>query len=183
MPGLGGNIDNFRWISIELSKRGWPVLFIDHEGSNSEAFLEVFKGTNSIPTSADFFLYRIKDLDAVIKAHNNGKLGLANDSYILMGHSLGALIAFLYEGDLPKDDFEKRCDLALKDFAITNLSKLLQCQLNEIPLPEIINSSVSACILTLAMAVAWRSVIAFVPTSTILAWPFSSIWVRRASAS
>ena len=40
-----------------------------------------------------------------------------------MGHSLGALIAFLYEGDLPKDDFEKRCDLALKDLAITNLSK------------------------------------------------------------
>ena len=29
MPGLGGNIDNFRWIGIELSKRGWPVLFID----------------------------------------------------------------------------------------------------------------------------------------------------------
>ena len=140
MPGLGGNIDNFRWIGIELSKRGWPVLFIDHEGSNSEAFLEVIEGTNSIPTSADFFLYRIKDLDAVIKAHNNGRLELANDSYVLMGHSLGALIAFLYEGDLPKDDFEKRCDLALKDFAITNLSKLIQCQLNEIPLPEIINS-------------------------------------------
>ena len=58
-----------------------------------------------------------------------------------MGHSLGALIAFLYEGDLPKDNFEKRCDLALKDFAITNLSKLLQCQLNEIPLPDITNSN------------------------------------------
>ena len=57
MPGLGGNIDNYRWIGIELSKRGWPVLFIDHKGSNSEAFLEVIEGTNSIPTSADFFLY------------------------------------------------------------------------------------------------------------------------------
>ena len=54
-----------------------------------------------------------------------------------MGHSLGSLIAFLYEGNLPNDGFEKRCDLALKDFAITNLSKLLQCQLNEIPLPKI----------------------------------------------
>ena len=140
MPGLGGDIDNFRWIGIELSKRGWPVLFIDHEGSNSEAFLEVIEGTDAIPSSADFFLYRIKDLDTVIKANNNGKLGLANDSYILMGHSLGALIAFLYEGDLPKDDFENRCNLALKDFAITNLSKLIQCQLNEIPLPETNNS-------------------------------------------
>ncbi len=140
MPGLGGNIDNFRWIGIELGKRGWPVVFIDHEGSNSETFIKVIKGIDSIPSSADFFLYRIKDLDTVLKAHNNGKLGLANDSYILMGHSLGALIAFLYEGNLPKDDFENRCDLALKDFAITNLSKLLQCQLNEIPLPEKNNS-------------------------------------------
>ena len=137
MPGLGGDIKNFRWIGIELSKRGWPVLFIDHKGSNSKAILEVLKGSNTIPSSADFFLYRIKDLDAIIKAHNNGQLGLENNSYILMGHSLGALIAFLYEGNLPKENFQKRCNLALKDFAITNLSKLLQCQLNEIQLPEI----------------------------------------------
>ncbi len=136
MPGLGGDINNFRWIGRELSKRGWPVLFIDHKGSNSMALLEVLKGSNTIPSSADFFLYRIKDLDAIIKAHNVGKFGLANKSYILMGHSLGALIAFLYEGNLPKKNFENRCNIALKDFAITNLSKLLQCQLNEIPLPE-----------------------------------------------
>ena len=139
MPGLGGDINNFRWIAIELSRRGWPVLFIDHRGSNSEAILSVLEGNNTIPSSADFFLHRIKDLDSVLKAHDNGNFGLANDSYILMGHSLGALIAFLYEGDLPKGDFENRCKLALKDFAITNLSKLIQCQLKEIPLPEINN--------------------------------------------
>ena len=34
---------------------------------------------------------------------------------------------------------EERCELALKDLALTNLSKLLQCQLNEFPLPEITN--------------------------------------------
>jgi len=136
MPGLGGDINNFRWIGIELSQRGWPVLFIDHKGSNSKALLEVLEGSNTIPSSADFFLYRIKDLDAVIQAHNNGRFGLANNSYILMGHSLGALIAFLYEGNLPKENFANRCNLALKDFAVTNLSKLLQCQLNEIPLPK-----------------------------------------------
>tara|TARA_A100000164_G_scaffold210225_1_gene186354 strand:- start:827 stop:2311 length:1485 start_codon:yes stop_codon:yes gene_type:complete len=139
MPGLGGDINNFRWIGVELSQRGWPVLFIDHKGSNSDALLEVLEGSNAIPSSADFFLYRIKDLDAVIKAHNNGKFGLVNNSYILMGHSLGSLISFLYEGNLPKDNFEDRCNLALKDFAVTNLSKLLQCQLNEIPLPIINN--------------------------------------------
>ena len=136
MPGLGGGINNFRWIGVELSKRGWPVLFIDHQGSNSESILEVLEGGISIPSSIDLFSYRIKDLDAVINAHNKGKFGLANDSYILMGHSLGALIAFLYEGNLPKEGFDNRCDLALKDFAVTNLSKLLQCQINEMPLPE-----------------------------------------------
>ena len=96
MPGLGGDINNFKWIGVELSQRGWPVLFIDHKGSNSEALLEVLEGSDVIPSSADLFLYRIKDLDSVIKAHNDGKFGLANNSYVLMGHSLGSLIAFLY---------------------------------------------------------------------------------------
>ena len=49
-----------------------------------------------------------------------------------MGHSLGALIALLYEGNKPTDKIDERCDSALKDFAVTNLSKLLQCQLKEI---------------------------------------------------
>jgi len=139
MPGLGGNIDNFRWIAIELSKRGWPVILLDHKGSNSETFLEVIEGQEVIPSSAEFFSYRLRDLNTVIKAHTSGSLGLKNKSYILMGHSLGALIAFLYEGNIPKEGIENRCDLALKDFAITNLSKLLQCQINEIALPQMNN--------------------------------------------
>ena len=136
MPGLAGEINNFMWLGKELSKKGWPILFIDHRGSNSEAFTEVLEGRGAIPGSLDFFLYRIKDLDAVLKAHKNGEFGLPNNSYILMGHSLGALIAFLYEGNKPTDQLEDRCDSALEDFAVTNLSKLLQCQLSEIPFPE-----------------------------------------------
>ena len=132
MPGLGGDINNFKWIGGELTKRGWPIVFIDHRGSNLDAFKEILEGKEAIPGSADFFLYRIKDLDAVLKAHQNGEFGLPNDSYILMGHSLGALIALLYEGNKPTDQIDERCDSALKDFAVTNLSKLLQCQLNEI---------------------------------------------------
>ena len=69
----------------------------------------------------------------MVSAHRENKLGLNNNSYILMGHSLGALIAFLYEGNQPLNGFKNRCDSALKDFAITNLSKFLQCQLLEIP--------------------------------------------------
>ncbi len=136
MPGLGGEIDNFKWLGNELTKRGWPIVFIDHRGSNLDAFTEVLEGREAIPGSLDFFMNRIEDLDAVLKAHGRGEFGLANDSYILMGHSLGALIALLYEGNKPTGQLKEICELALKDFAVTNLSKLLQCQLSEIPLSE-----------------------------------------------
>ena len=80
MPGLGGDINNFRWIGNQLAKRGWPIAFIDHRGSNLKSFIEVLEGKEAIPGSADFFLYRIKDLDALLKAHGNGEFGLPNDS-------------------------------------------------------------------------------------------------------
>ena len=147
MPGLGGEIDNFKWIGIELNKRGWPVVFINHKGSNLEAFAKVIEGNEAIPGSADFFIYRIKDLDAVLEAHRNGEFGLANDSYILMGHSLGALIALLYEGNRPDNQLEDRCDYALKDLAVTNLSKLLQCQISEIQIPKKKNSKKASAII------------------------------------
>ncbi len=147
MPGLGGEIKNFKWIVNELTKRGWPIVFIDHRGSNLKAITEVLEEGESIPGSADFFLYRIKDLDAVLRAHENGEFGLPNDSYILMGHSLGALIALLYEGNKPTDQLEDRCDSALKDFAVTNLSKLLQCQLSEIPFSEKSNAFKASAII------------------------------------
>ena len=54
--------------------------FLDHAGSNSETLTEVLEGKEVIPGSADFFLYRIKDLDAVIEAHRKNRFGLVNDS-------------------------------------------------------------------------------------------------------
>ena len=147
MPGLGGEINNFKWIGNELTKRGWPILYIDHRGSNLESFIEVLDGKETIPGSVEFFSYRIKDLDAVLKAHENGEFDLPNDSYILMGHSLGALIALLYEGNKPTDQLKNKCDSALKDFAVTNLSKLLQCQLSEIPFPEKNNTNKASAII------------------------------------
>ena len=137
MPGLGGDIENFRWLGAKLSKLGWPILFIEHAGSDSEALKAFMEGEAALPGGADFYLYRIKDLNEVINAHKNNFFGTNNDSYILMGHSLGSLIGFLYEGNPPKKDFNLRCDEELKDFALTNLSKLLQCQLSEIPLPKL----------------------------------------------
>ena len=137
MPGLGGEISNFRWLGSKLSEMGWPIVYIDHEGSNSNSLKAFMEGDAALPGGADFYLYRIKDLKAVINAHENGLFNEDNDSYILMGHSLGSLISFLYEGNPPKEGFDSRCDKALEDFALTNLSKLLQCQLSEITLPKL----------------------------------------------
>ena len=147
MPGLGGEINNFKWIGNALIKRGWPIVFIDHRGSNLKAITEVLEEGQSIPGSADFFLYRIKDLEAVLKSHENGEFGIPNNSYILMGHSLGALIALLYEGNKPTVQLEERCDSAFKDFAVTNLSKLLQCQISEIPFSEKNNANKASAII------------------------------------
>ena len=64
-----------------------------------------------------------------------------------MGHSLGALIALLYEGNKPNDQLEEICNSALNDFALTNLSKLLQCQLSEIPFPKQNNPNKASAII------------------------------------
>ena len=64
-----------------------------------------------------------------------------------MGHSLGALIALLHEGKKPTDQLKNSCDSALKDFALTNLSKLLQCQLSEIPFPKKNNTNKASAII------------------------------------
>ena len=141
MPGFGGDIENFRWLGSKLSNNGWPILFIEHDGSDSNALKSFMDGDSALPGGADFYLYRIKDLNAVINAHKNGYFGENNESYILMGHSLGSLIAFLHEGSDPIEGLNLRCDKALKDFALTNLSKLLQCQLSELSLPKLRRSN------------------------------------------
>ena len=137
MPGLGGDINNFSWLGSGLSQKGWPVIFIEHKGSDSVALNSSINGNQALPGGADIYLYRIKDLDSVINSYKKNQLGFKNSSsYILMGHSLGSLISMLYEGNPPNNEFQSRCENALNDFALTNLSTLLQCQLVEIPIPE-----------------------------------------------
>ena len=137
MPGLGGDIDNFKWLGSGLSKKGWPVIMIEHRGSDSVALNSSINGDEALPGGADIFLYRIKDLNSVINAYKQNLFGLdSSNSYILMGHSLGSLIAMLYVGNSPNNQFASRCENSLNDFALSNLSKLLQCQLLEIPIPQ-----------------------------------------------
>ena len=89
--------------NTSLGHSGWPIIFIDHEGSNSESIAKVIKGFEVFPSGADLFLYRLKDLDVVINALNDGKFELANDSYILMGHSIVWAVATLYANQYPNE--------------------------------------------------------------------------------
>ncbi|KGG13999.1 MULTISPECIES: alpha/beta hydrolase [Prochlorococcus] len=136
MPGLGGDQDHFRWLARSLSHQGWEVVILDHPGSNTKAMHSLVEGTDPFPGGAEVFLYRLADLQAVLKAKKEGTIDLKGKRLVLMGHSLGALTAFFASGALPQKGLEGRCNQALYDLSITNLSRLLQCQIVDIPLEK-----------------------------------------------
>ena len=51
------------------------------------------------------------------------------EGMVLIGHSLGALAALMAAGMVPERGLAKRCDEALAYLPLTNMSRLLQCQL------------------------------------------------------
>ena len=135
MPGLGGSQDHFRWLARKLSFNGWPVVLLEHPGSDVKAVQELLEGTNVVP-GAEVLPDRLDDLNEVIRFRNSGELNIPGEKLVLMGHSLGALTSFLASGVVPKEGLEKRCENALDDLSLTNLSQLLQCQLIDVDLVE-----------------------------------------------
>ncbi|WP_225866192.1 alpha/beta hydrolase [Prochlorococcus marinus] len=135
MPGLGGDQLHFRWLARSLSHQGWPVVVLDHPGSDSKALNSLVDGSLPAPSGAEVFPYRLSDLRAVLLAREKELFTVPGEKVVLMGHSLGALTAFLASGNLPQTGLLERCKNALDDFSITNLSRLLQCQLVDVPLP------------------------------------------------
>ncbi len=136
MPGLGGDQSHFRWLARSLSHRGWEVVVLDHPGSNAKAMHSFVEGSNPVPGGAEVYPYRLADLKAVLNAKEKGILNLKGKRVVLMGHSLGALTAFLASGATPQAGLAARCNSALNDLSITNLSRLLQCQLVDVPLAK-----------------------------------------------
>ncbi len=135
MPGLGGDRNHFNWLARSLSHNGWPVVVLDHPGSDSIALEALLKGRLPLP-GAEVIPDRIKDLDNVIQAKKLGKIDISAEKVVLMGHSLGALTSILASGVKIDDQLENRCQKVLDNLFLTNLSSLLQCQLIDITLSD-----------------------------------------------
>ncbi len=135
MPGLGGDPNHFSWLARSLSHNGWPVVVLDHPGSDSSSLEALLKGKHPLP-GAEVIPDRLKDLHSALQAKKIGKIDISADNVILMGHSLGALTAILASGAKIDDQLENRCQKVLDNLSLTNLSSLLQCQLADINLPD-----------------------------------------------
>ncbi len=133
MPGLGSDPKHFHWLSKSLSQNGWEIVLINHQGSNTKAMNLLVQGKDPFPSGIELFPYRLEDLKAVLEEKERGLLNIKAKNVVLMGHSLGALNAFLASGAIVEKGLMERCNKALNDFSITNISRLLQCQLNDVP--------------------------------------------------
>lgn len=133
MPGLGGSSSQLSWLAAALAQRGWPAVVVEHPGSDEEAVKAALEGA-APPPGAESLPARLADLQAVLVARREGRLGLAADSrpedgVVLIGHSLGGLAALMAAGLVPEAGLGQRCAQALVALPLTNVSRLLQCQL------------------------------------------------------
>ena len=134
MPGLGGSPEQLSWLASALAERGWPVVVLEHPGSNDQAMKASFDGERP-PPEAETLPERLADLQAVLAAQSRGQLPAlgpgrsGRQGVVLMGHSLGALTALMAASGPPERGLARRCDRALQRLPLTNLSRLLQCQL------------------------------------------------------
>ena len=135
MPGLGGNADQFGWLASELAERGWPVVVLQHPGSDGPALKAALDGQRP-PPGAETLAIRLADINAVLAAQRRGELPVQGRGVVLLGHSMGGLSALLAAGVVPEAGLEERCRKALDRLPIANPSRLLQCQLPSTELPE-----------------------------------------------
>ena len=137
MPGLGGDPDQLGWLAAALAERSWPVVVVEHPGSDGKAMRASLDGQRP-PPGAESLPDRLADLRAVLAAQRNGSLGplgpgqAGRQGVVLMGHSLGGLTALIAAGLQPERGLERRCRRALDRLPLTNLSRLLQCQIPQL---------------------------------------------------
>ncbi len=140
MPGLGGDPEQLNWLAAALAEQGWPVVLLEHPGSDSAALQDSFAGNRPFP-GAESLRDRLADVEAVLAAQRQGALGelgpgrAGSQGVVLMGHSLGGLVALMAAGMPPEPGLASRCGRALNHLPVINISRLLQCQIPQLPAP------------------------------------------------
>ncbi|MEI6617156.1 MAG: alpha/beta fold hydrolase [Cyanobium sp. ELA507] len=135
MPGLGGNAHQLGWLAGAMARRGWPVVVVQHPGSDSQAMRAALVGQRP-PPGAESLARRLADAEAVIAAQRQGRLPVQGQGVVLAGHSLGGLTALLAAGVPPTPGLKSRCRSALERLPISNPSRLLQCELSARAMPH-----------------------------------------------
>jgi len=135
MPGLGGNAHQLGWLAGALARRGWPVVVVQHPGSDSQALRAALAGQRP-PPGAESLARRLADAEAVIAAQRQGRLPVQGQGVVLAGHSLGGLTALMAAGVPPTPGLKSRCRSALERLPISNPSRLLQCELTARAMPR-----------------------------------------------
>lgn len=130
MPGLGGNPEHFHWLARRVASGGWPVALLEHPGSDAAAVQALLQGRQPFD-GAKALEQRLQDLAGVLRAQKHQRLPLKGERVVVAGHSLGALTALLLAGAEPQVGIGDRCSQALMQLPLTNLSRLLQCELAE----------------------------------------------------
>jgi len=124
------------WLAAALAEQGWPVVVLQHPGSDAAAVKATLDGLRA-PPGAETLHQRLADLQEVLRAQKEGRLPLNRKPHgvVLIGHSLGGVAALLGASLAPEAGLERRCHRSLNRLPVTNPSLLLQCQLPSEALP------------------------------------------------
>ena len=145
------------WLAAALAERGWPVVVLEHPGSDGKAMRASLDGQRP-PPGAESLPDRLADLQAVLAAQRRGALGplgpgqAGSQGVVLMGHSLGGLTALMAAGLHPERGLDRRCKRALDRLPLTNLSRLLQCQIAQVPGLQVVRPGTGATPLVAVVA-------------------------------
>jgi len=137
--GLGGSAAQMEWLASALAARGWPVLAVQHPGSDDAAVRGLLEGRQTLP-GLETLPGRLLDLQAAQAAVRSAEVGFGPHGspprLVLLGHSLGALASLLWAGAQVEPGLDERCARNLQQIPVLDSSFLLQCQLTELSLPQ-----------------------------------------------
>ena len=80
MPGLGGSPDHLKWLAKHLAAAGWPVVLLEHPGSDAAAVQALLEGRESFD-GARALQDRLQDLESVLSAQAQQRIPIQGNGW------------------------------------------------------------------------------------------------------